>query len=131
MTPLESFCFWGSKVFYALYMLVLPAVYSPHPAWKIGLLYIVSQVHGLLSLEDVQQHLVHDTFKNKANGRLFTANCAKGPSLCILYMQASTQRHKLGEDEVLTSMLEKWPTFDLRFYLDCMLHIIRLPMACK
>jgi len=44
MTPLESVCFWGSKVFYALYMLVLPAVYSPHPAWKIGLLYIVSQL---------------------------------------------------------------------------------------
>lgn len=44
MTPLESACFWGTKAFYFLYMLVLPAVYSPHPGWKIALLYVLSQV---------------------------------------------------------------------------------------
>lgn len=44
MTPLESCIFWGGKLVYILYMLVLPAFFSCHSGFRIAVLYLMSQL---------------------------------------------------------------------------------------
>lgn len=44
MTSLESYIFWGGKLLYAFYMLVLPAIFSCHSIAGVASLYIMSQL---------------------------------------------------------------------------------------
>eukprot|EP00249_Psilotum_nudum_P001063 c13352_g1_i2 orf=239-1666(+) len=44
MTSLESYIFWGGKLLYALYMFVLPAVFSNYNTLAIVCLYIVMEL---------------------------------------------------------------------------------------
>jgi fatty acid desaturase len=76
MTPMETFFFWSTKVFYVGYMFVLPALYSPLPGWKITLLYIFSQVVVAWILISVFQvaHVVEEVDfhepKDEAGGKI-------------------------------------------------------------
>eukprot|EP00250_Pteridium_aquilinum_P004280 c14504_g1_i1 orf=313-1734(+) len=44
MTPLENCVFWGGKLVYVLYMLVLPAIFSCHSGSRVAILYLTSQL---------------------------------------------------------------------------------------
>eukprot|EP00250_Pteridium_aquilinum_P005328 c15439_g1_i1 orf=576-2006(-) len=44
MTSLELSVFWGFKLTYAIYMFVLPGLYSHYSAWSIICLYVVMQL---------------------------------------------------------------------------------------
>ena len=45
MTLLEFSIFWGCKLAYAVYMFVIPAMFSHHSGWSIIFLYFVVQVN--------------------------------------------------------------------------------------
>lgn len=44
MTSLEFSVFWGTKLAYAIYMFVLPGLFSHHSAWAIVCLYVIIQL---------------------------------------------------------------------------------------
>ncbi|KAH7301141.1 hypothetical protein KP509_23G014300 [Ceratopteris richardii] len=44
MTSLESWIFWGGKLFYALYMLVLPHCFGCYSGIQVAILYLISQL---------------------------------------------------------------------------------------
>lgn len=44
MTSLERCVFWGGKLLYASYMLVLPAIFSCHSGSRVAILYLTSQL---------------------------------------------------------------------------------------